>query len=291
MIASGVINARGQEHTINHRLSGLISRSGSATIFHRDLRTMRASVSFKRIAMAVGIGTLGTLGGGSLYLKYRPAHRKPNLVWDLDGTLVFTRPSAAPAVSLCKAACTSASPPSPPPPAAAASALVPASASDDITTKAPESCALQLSCDFTVKLKEACYDVWVRPHARWVLRALSHFANLYLFTAATPEYADAIVDAAFAAHVFPRANRFYRSSCVDSRGHGKDLRTVDAVRWPKSILIDDRLSNRQNGQNFYLLQPFDPRRWTPDRQLLRVFGMCMSSCVWGVSNHTRSLSR
>jgi TFIIF-interacting CTD phosphatase-like protein len=131
------------------------------------------------------------------------------------------------------------------------------------------------------------YNVWIRPHARWTLRFLSLFANLHVFTAATQDYADGIIDKAFPPGLFK--SRWYRPSCVDPKGYGKDLRQVVASSQRASstsdkqqtetesgggnlehaLLVDDRLHNRVDTQHLFHIPSYHPEN-PLDMELIRV---------------------
>lgn len=124
------------------------------------------------------------------------------------------------------------------------------------------------------------YNVWRRPHAQWTLSLLSKFTNLHMFTAATQDYADGIIDKALPTAKFK--SRFYRPSCVDTRAYGKDLlRVVETDQLATSILIDDRKFNQQPGQNFYHIPAYEkPDNQRFDTQLVKLVAKTACAYVW-----------
>lgn len=113
-----------------------------------------------------------------------------------------------------------------------------------------------------------------------MVRTLGHFNHVHLFTAATPEYADNILDQSQFA--LPKERRFYRDSCVDKRGYGKDLRAVVPLQQlGQSLLIDDRVRNRQPVQNLYYIPSYDPAS-AVDIELLKAFAVVMTLNMFGI---------
>lgn len=126
------------------------------------------------------------------------------------------------------------------------------------------------------------YNVWIRPHARWTLKILSRISNLYIFTAADKHYADTVINQSFSPGLFKGC--YYRPSCVDPKGFGKDLTTIfkndqdrdqdrdqnrDQDRVKRAILIDDRLFNRVDEQNLFHIKSYHPKN-TLDFEMIKV---------------------
>lgn len=93
--------------------------------------------------------------------------------------------------------------------------------------------------------------VWIRPGVNLLLPIIAQFNNIYLFTKATKPYADEILFRTNLDKYFKEKK--YREEC---HGVCKDLEkfNIDAT---KSILIDDKLSNRCGKQNFYHIPRFN----------------------------------
>lgn len=107
--------------------------------------------------------------------------------------------------------------------------------------------------DVTLSTRER-YIGWNRPFALTMLKILSHFNNLYVFTAATQEYADAILQQAH--RTIPTVHferKLYRDSCQ----RGKDLTKLGSGELHRSLLVDDRLENRVHRQHFYHVEPYE----------------------------------
>ena len=80
----------------------------------------------------------------------------------------------------------------------------------------------------------------IRPMTRELLVAANRYYEVCVFTASTPQYADAIVD-----HLDPTGeliqHRFYRTSCVKTEGgeYIKDLRVFNNVELKNILLVDN----------------------------------------------------
>lgn len=93
--------------------------------------------------------------------------------------------------------------------------------------------------------------VWIRPGVNLLLPIIAQFNNLYLFTKATKPYADEILTRTDLDKYF--IDKKYRDEC---HGTCKDLKKFN-IDINKSILIDDKLSNRCGIQNFYHIPRFN----------------------------------
>lgn len=102
------------------------------------------------------------------------------------------------------------------------------------------------------------YCVWTRPYYR-ILNWLNKITNLHLFTAATQDYADEIVDNMYD-DIFK--TRLYRESCPEY----KDLSLIH----DNSILVDDKSYNQYNNQKFYHIKQYDINNHY-DIELLKLF--------------------
>jgi hypothetical protein len=102
------------------------------------------------------------------------------------------------------------------------------------------------------------YCVWTRPYYR-VLNLLNKITHLHLFTAATKNYADEIVNNMYY-DIFK--TRLYRESCPEY----KDLNLIH----DNSILVDDKSYNRYNNQHFYHIKQYDINNHY-DVELIKLF--------------------
>lgn len=93
--------------------------------------------------------------------------------------------------------------------------------------------------------------LWIRPGVNLLLPIISQFNNLYLFTKATKPYTDEILSKTNLDKYF--MDKKYRDEC---HGTCKDLKKFN-IDTTKSILIDDKLSNRCGKQNFYHIPRFN----------------------------------
>lgn len=93
--------------------------------------------------------------------------------------------------------------------------------------------------------------VWIRPFVRTLLPIMSEFNNLYLFTKATKPYADTVLEKSDLDKYF--MIKKYRDEC---HGTCKDI-TKFNILVENSILIDDKIANRCDGQNFYHIPRFN----------------------------------
>ena len=178
---------------------------------------------FKFIGCA-GAVTTGTLGTYIYYKSNQPAEAKLNLIFDLDETLILADLVAKSQVD-----------------------PVERSNKNDPNNRTSPNTIAKFSNN---RNQESVYNVWYRPFAICTVRLLSKFNNIYLYTAATKNYADRITDEMFPENIFQ--GKYYRDSLVNNK---KDLSVVKTPGNNK-ILIDDRLKNNVLGQNFYHIPPF-----------------------------------
>jgi TFIIF-interacting CTD phosphatase-like protein len=107
--------------------------------------------------------------------------------------------------------------------------------------------------------------VWIRPGVKLLLPLVAQFNNIYLFTKATKPYTDEILLQTNLDKYFK--DKKYRDECV---GTCKDLKKFN-LNINKTILIDDKLSNRCSGQNFYHIPRFN--YWVKnDWEFFKLFG-------------------
>ena len=117
------------------------------------------------------------------------------------------------------------------------------------------------------------YLVWRRPYSKFVLKFLSKFNSLYLFTASTQNYADPIVYNLFPTIDFKQ--RLYRESCED----GKNLTKISEKN---IVLIDDNIKNNKNN-SFYHIYPYNFLS-KHDRELIKLVGFVIIANLIGLSN-------
>ncbi len=93
--------------------------------------------------------------------------------------------------------------------------------------------------------------IWIRPFVKTIIPILSEFNNLYLFTKGTKTYADLVLEKCKLDKYF--IIKKYRDDC---NGICKDL-TKFNIDLDKTTLIDDKLSNKCIGQQFYHIPRFN----------------------------------
>jgi TFIIF-interacting CTD phosphatase-like protein len=111
-------------------------------------------------------------------------------------------------------------------------------------------------------------QVWVRPFVISLLPVIAKFNNLYLFTKATKPYADTILEQTNLSKYFKEKK--YRDSCEKTC---KDLEKLN-LDVNLSVLIDDKLTNKCDKQNFYHIPRFNYYvRY--DYEFIKVFGFIL----------------
>lgn len=111
------------------------------------------------------------------------------------------------------------------------------------------------------------YFVWSRPYSHIILKYLSSFNNLYIYTAAGQDYCDKIVSALFKNIEFKK--KYYRQH-LDSQ-HGKNLDVIFGNDYNNStkLLVDDKIRNYTNkNNNFYKIKIYKSEN-DVDRELLK----------------------
>jgi TFIIF-interacting CTD phosphatase-like protein len=123
-------------------------------------------------------------------------------------------------------------------------------------------------CDYITKLPDKTddeqYMVWKRPFVDFSLFVLSYFTNIYIYTAATEEYANDILKGCF-----PNFNPkfiYHRKHWIVSN-KTKDL---EIIKMDNTILIDDKLYNNVNKQKFYHIPPFYYYNKNKDYEMLKL---------------------
>lgn len=94
------------------------------------------------------------------------------------------------------------------------------------------------------------YAVFKRPFSHIVLKIISRWNNLCIFTASTKSYADKIIDTYYPDIHFSQRN--YRDKCEN----GKDLNLINGTDSSIKILIDDKKYNNKKNQKFYHISPY-----------------------------------
>lgn len=87
--------------------------------------------------------------------------------------------------------------------------------------------------------------IWIRPFVKLLLPIICKYNNIYLFTKAQKKYTDMVLEKTELDRYFKEKK--YRDECNNTC---KDLSKFN-IDLEKSILIDDKLSNRCDTQNFY----------------------------------------
>jgi len=108
------------------------------------------------------------------------------------------------------------------------------------------------------------YYVWIRPHAKLFLGVISKFTNVYVFTAAKEKYANNIVDELFT----KKPINIYHYDNYKLL-HKKDLKII-AIDLNKTYLIDDKISNKVDNQNFYHIPQYHYHNKN-DNEILKLF--------------------
>lgn len=106
--------------------------------------------------------------------------------------------------------------------------------------------------------------IWIRPGVFYIIPILSKFNNLYLFTKATEHYTMDILTKTDLNKYF--IDKKFRNDC---KGTCKNIDKFKLISY--SLLIDDKLSNKCEGQNIYHIPKFN--YWTKsDVELCKLFG-------------------
>ena len=100
------------------------------------------------------------------------------------------------------------------------------------------------------------YHIYVRPKARWALDTLQRLGcNITLYTHATNDYGNFIVDNTFPPQLFTK--RLYRADCVNVQRGGKDLlRMFPLAPLGSCVLVDDGAWNQVGTQHYYAMRPY-----------------------------------
>lgn len=130
----------------------------------------------------------------------------------------------------------------------------------------------------TIRDESTGYHIWYRPFASVVLAFLSPLFNMHVFTAATKEYADPVLEKL--PDVFQI--RLYRESWDNV---GKDVLKITKHYPPGSkatiaVLVDDQLKNNVAGQQLYHM-PVYTKYSKFDTEMLRFAAWAV---WWNVKN-------
>lgn len=109
------------------------------------------------------------------------------------------------------------------------------------------------------------YHVWARPYVYMVLPILSALTNVHLYTRASEDYTEDILDGLNIRKYFLTLNY-----CLYNQKH-KDVNKVIDVNINKnlSILVDDDMKNRHSNQEFIHIPQYYPHNLY-DYELLKV---------------------
>lgn len=106
--------------------------------------------------------------------------------------------------------------------------------------------------------------IWIRPGVYPIIPILAKFNNLYLFTKATKPYTLDILEKTDLNEYF--VDKKFREDC---RGTCKDINKFNLEGY--SLLVDDKISNQCEKQNFYHIPKFNC--WTKyDIEMFKLFG-------------------
>lgn len=109
--------------------------------------------------------------------------------------------------------------------------------------------------------------IWIRPWIYSVIPILSKFNNLFIFTKATESYTNDILTKSNLNKYF--VDKKYREDC---KGECKNIFKFNLSNMTilNTLLIDDKLSNKCEGQNFYHIQKFNYFQQN-DIQMIKLF--------------------
>lgn len=125
------------------------------------------------------------------------------------------------------------------------------------------------TCDYTTNIPNRSddeqYNVWKRPYSSIALYFLSKVANIYIYTAATEDYAKDIIT-----NIYPdfKPKYIYNRDHWISYNKTKDLSIV-CNRTDDIILVDDKLSNNVKSQRFYHIPQYHYHNKS-DMEMLRL---------------------
>lgn len=121
------------------------------------------------------------------------------------------------------------------------------------------------------------YYVWRRPFSKIILRILSKFNNLHVYTASMSYYANPILENLFPDIQFK--NRLYRDSMVG----GKDLCKISNDD-SNMVLFDDKIDNHVNKKNnFYNVSKYHFSNKN-DFEMLKIFCFVLTANFIGIEN-------
>lgn len=109
--------------------------------------------------------------------------------------------------------------------------------------------------------------IWIRPFVYNVIPILSKFNNLFLFTKATEPYTNDILIKTNLNQYF--IDKKYRDDCKDMCKNFKKF-NLSNMKASNTLLVDDKLSNKCEGQNFYHIQKFNYFQKN-DIQMIKLF--------------------
>ena len=109
--------------------------------------------------------------------------------------------------------------------------------------------------------------IWIRPYVYSIIPILSKFNNLFLFTKATEPYTNDILKKTNLNQYF--IDKKYREDCI---GVCKNFLKFNSpnMNMENTLLVDDKLSNKCEGQNFYHIQKFNYYQYN-DISMIKLF--------------------
>jgi TFIIF-interacting CTD phosphatase-like protein len=109
--------------------------------------------------------------------------------------------------------------------------------------------------------------IWIRPYIYRILPLLSKFNNLFLFTKATEPYTNDILMKTNLNQYF--IDKRYREDC---KGICKNFLKFNLSNMDvkNTLLVDDKLSNKCEGQNFYHIPKFNYFQYN-DIHMIKLF--------------------
>lgn len=122
------------------------------------------------------------------------------------------------------------------------------------------------------------YIVYKRPYIVPVLNFLSKFNNIHLFTSADREYGEDMCKVVFEKDIFK--TKHFREH-MNERFKDLDLIKGDIN---KKILIDDKIFNHKQNQNFYHISPYK-LYINNDKEMLKLTIKVILMNIFGIRNY------
>lgn len=109
--------------------------------------------------------------------------------------------------------------------------------------------------------------IWIRPYVYRVIPILSKFNNLFLFTKATEPYTNDILTKTNLNQYF--IDKKYREDCKCICKNFLKFNLSNMIV-SNTLLVDDKFSNKCEGQNFYLISKFNYYQHN-DTEIIKLF--------------------